>query len=223
MGSNPNWEHLMKPLTFAAPLLLASLLASTALAAGGTTSTPAAVATPAPKVTIIKPVKKKPAAVVTAPATTTVNKTTTTVAKKVAPVKPMAPALATITDDWAKTFGDLGPAYIAAVKLAKADKYPETIKAMQALKKPDDPRVNNWIGFALRKMGKVDEAMPYYDKALKAAPNFTPAHEYLGEAFIQMKDAAKAKEQLAQIEKLCGNKTCEEYKDLSEAIGKAKL
>jgi tetratricopeptide (TPR) repeat protein len=211
MGSSPNREFpLMTKLRPAVSALFAVLLTSTALAAGGTTATPAPA--PTPKVTIVKP--KAPAATVTAPI---VKKTTTAVAKKAAPV-----ALA-ITDDWAKTFGDLGPAYIAAVTLAKADKYEEAIKAMQALNKPDDPRVNNWIGYSLRKLGKVDEAMPYYDKALKAAPNFTPAHEYLGEAYIQMKDAAKAKEQLAQIEKLCGNKACEEYQDLSKALKLAKL
>jgi len=184
-------------------LVILSLAAAPAFAAGGTSSAP----TPAPaaQATIVKP--KKPPIVV----------------KAIAPVKTTIAVVAPIVDDWAKTFGDLGPAYIAAVKLAKANKYPETIKAMQALDKPDDPRVNNWIGYALRKLGKVDEAMPYYDKALKAAPNFTPAHEYLGEAYIQMKDGVKAKDQLAQIEKLCGNKTCEEYKDLSAAIVTAKL
>ncbi len=209
-------------------MLAAGLVTSTAIAAGGTTSTPA----PAPKVTIIKPAKqKKPVAIVTAPAKTApvvakapvVTKKVTTIAKKVAPVTPATPVVATITDAWATKFGDLGPAYISAVKLANAAKYDDAIKAFNALNKPDDPRVNNWIGFSLRKQGKVDAAMPYYDKALKAAPDFTPAHEYLGEAYLQMKDMTKAKEQLAQIEKLCGNKTCEEYKDLSAAMKTAKM
>lgn len=215
-------------LRSAAFLLVFGVTASSVLAAGGTSSpsTPA----PAPKVTIVKPPKtKKPAAIVIAPvkkpavAATVAKKPPVVAAKKVAPLKTTIASVAPIVDDWAKTFGDLGPAYISAVRLAKADKYPETIKAMTALNKPDDPRVNNWIGYSLRKMGKVDEAMPYYDKALKAAPNFTPAHEYLGEAYVQMKDAAKAKDQLAQIAKLCGNKTCEEYVDLSEAIKLAKM
>ncbi len=212
----------------AAFLLVFGVTASSVLAAGGTLSPPTPA--PAPKVTIVKPVKpKKPVAVVTVPvkkpsvAATVAKKPVTAVAKKIAPLKTTIAAVAPIVDDWAKTFGDLGPAYISAVRLAKLEKYDATIKAMTALNKPDDPRVNNWIGYSLRKMGKVDEAMPYYDKALKAAPKFTPAHEYLGEAYVQMKDAAKAKDQLAQIETLCGNKTCEEYMDLSEAIAKAKL
>jgi len=130
---------------------------------------------------------------------------------------------AAVSDTWATKFGDLGPAYAAAVGLAQSAKYDDAIKALNALNKPDDPRVLNWIGFSLRKSGKVDAALPYYDKALSKAPDFTPAHEYLGEAYLQMKDVAKAKDQLTQIEKLCGNQTCEEYKDLSDAIAKSAL
>jgi tetratricopeptide (TPR) repeat protein len=186
----------------AAAVLMAFLLAANAMAAGGTSITPAPAASAAatPNATIVK--KKL-------------------IAKKIVPVT--TPVAATITDDWAKKFGDLGPAYLAAVKLAQSAKYDDAIKAFNALNKPDDPRVLNWIGFSLRKMGNVEAALPYYDKALSKAPDFTPAHEYLGEAYLQMKDATKAKDQLAQIEKLCGNKSCEEYKDLSQSIAKAAL
>jgi len=191
-------------------LLASGLIATPASAAGGTTATvpvpPASVTSTTPKKPAIIVVKKKPA---------------TTVAKKVAPVA--VPAEPVLVDAWAAKFGDLGPAYISAVTLANAAKYDDAIKAFNALNKPDDPRVNNWIGFCLRKQDKVDAAMPYYDKALKAAPDFTPAHEYLGEAYLQMKDLAKAKDQLAMIEKLCRNTTCEEYKDLSAAMAKAAL
>ena len=190
----------MNKLLSVISIVAVGALASNALAAGGTSGSSSS----APAVTAAKPKPKLPP-------------------KATAMVKKVKPASTELTDDWAKTFGDLGPAYLGAVKLAKADKYDAAIKAMQALNKPDDPRVNNWIGYSLRKMGKVAEAMPYYDKALKAAPNFTPAHEYLGEAYVQMKDSAKAKDQLAQIEKLCGNKTCEEYMDLSKALTKAAL
>ena len=196
----------MTKLISAAALLVAGLMTSAAFAAGGTSTTTNTA--PSPSVTTAAP--KQPALVV-------IKKKPVTLAKKVAPVEVV------ITDAWAAKFGDLGPAYISAVKLANAAKYDDAIKAFNALGKPDDPRVNNWIGFSLRKQGKVDAAMPYYDKALKAAPDFTPAHEYLGEAYLQMKDLAKANDQLAMIQKLCGNQTCEEYKDLSAGIAKAKM
>ena len=176
-------------------LLIFGVMSTAAFAAGGTSTTTTTTQPATPKVILATP--KKPVAV----------------AKKVT----------TIVDLWAQRWGDLGPAYLAAVKLAQDAKYDAAITTFNALNKPDDPRVLNWIGFSLRKMGKVDEAMPYYEKALSKAPDFTPAHEYLGEAYVQMRNLDKAKDQLAQIEKLCGNKTCEEFKDLSEAISKVVL
>jgi len=185
----------------AAAILAIGLLTTAAFAAGGTSTS----SNPAPSATTSVP--KRPVVLL---------KKKTVVAKKVEQAS-------TTTDLWAAKFGDLGPAYLAAVNLAQSAKYEDAIKAFNGLNKPDDPRVLNWIGFSLRKMGKVDEAMPYYDKALSKAPDFTPAHEYLGEAYLQMKDVAKAKDQLALIEKLCANRACEEYKDLSEAIAKTVL
>ena len=53
------------------------------------------------------------------------------------------------------------------------------------------------IGFSLRKLGRIDEAMGYYQKVLAAHPERTNTRQYLGEAFLQMGEPAKAKEQLA--------------------------
>ena len=124
-------------------------------------------------------------------------------------------------DPWEVKWGKLPALYVDAVAMAKAGKYPEAISALTALNKMEDPRVLNWIGFSTRKSGDAIKALTFYDKALSIAPDFTPAHEYRGEAYIQLKDMAKAKEELAMIAKLCGNMTCEEYKDLNEDLGKA--
>lgn len=124
-------------------------------------------------------------------------------------------------DPWVAKWGDLGDPYKAAKTMAEDGKYAEAIAAMNALNKPEDPRVLNWLGFSHRKMGKVEEALAFYDKALTLAPEFTPAHEYRGEAYLQKKEIDKAKGELAEIEKLCGNQTCEEYVDLKASIDKA--
>ena len=121
-------------------------------------------------------------------------------------------------DPWAAKWGDLGEGYTAAKALIDQEKYAEGIAAMEALNKPEDPRVLNWLGFSHRKLGETDKAIELYTKALTIAPEFTPAREYLGEAYIQAKDLDKAKAELAEIEKLCGNQDCEEYKDLAEAL-----
>ena len=129
---------------------------------------------------------------------------------------------AAAADPWTAKWGDLGPDYAAAEKLVKEEKFAEAITALEALPKQDDPRVINYIAFSTRKMGDTAKAIELYNKALGIAPEFTLAREYLGEAYIQAKDMDKAKEQLGEIEKLCGNQDCEEYKDLAEDLKKAE-
>ena len=75
------------------------------------------------------------------------------------------------------------------------------------------------IGFSLRKLGRVDEAMGYYQKVLAAHPDRTNTRQYLGEAFLQKGEPAKAKEQLAEIAKRCGV-ACEDYQLLADEIAK---
>ena len=134
----------------------------------------------------------------------------------------LAAGSATPTDPWTEKWGDLGPDYTAAEALVKEEKFAEAITALEALPKQDDPRVINYIAFSTRKLGDTDKAIALYTKALTIAPEFTLAHEYLGEAYLQAKDLEKAKAELATIETLCGNQDCEEYKDLAEDIKKAE-
>jgi predicted Zn-dependent protease len=75
------------------------------------------------------------------------------------------------------------------------------------------------IGFSLRKLGRIDEAMGYYQKVLAAHPDRTNTRQYLGEAFLQKGEPAKAKEQLAEIAKRCGV-ACEDYQLLADEIAK---
>ena len=75
------------------------------------------------------------------------------------------------------------------------------------------------IGFSLRKLGRVDEAMEYYQKVLAAYPDRTTTRQYLGEAFLQIGDPGKAKDQLAEIGKRCGT-ACEDYQLLADEIAK---
>lgn len=127
-----------------------------------------------------------------------------------------------VVDPWTAKWGDLGPDYAAARALVEAGDYEKAIAALGALGKMEDPRVLNWLGFSSRKLGRTDEAVDFYQKALTIAPEFTPAHEYLGEAWLQEKDIAKAKEELKAIETLCGGTSCEEYEDLAKSIAAAE-
>lgn len=75
----------------------------------------------------------------------------------------------------------------------------------------------NWLGYANRKSGKLDAAFRNYDKALALDPGHKGAYEYQGEAYLMAKNLPKAEANLAALAKLC-NASCEEYKDLKEAI-----
>jgi tetratricopeptide (TPR) repeat protein len=80
---------------------------------------------------------------------------------------------------------------------------------------------HNWLGYAYRNAGDMKNAFAEYEEALRLDPGHKGAHEYLGEAYVIAKNLPKAQEHLAALEKLCG-RTCPEYKDLEEAIDKAK-
>jgi tetratricopeptide (TPR) repeat protein len=190
---------MLKPTMMA--FLALTLASGSALAAG---SEPAESAAPATTVTI-----PEVSSEVAAPATT-------------ATIPEASTEAVAASDPWSEKWGDLGPKYKAAVALVKKKRFTEAIKALKALKKPKDPRVLNYLGFSHRKIGKIDKALEYYFLALNIAPDFLPAREYLGEAFVQAKDLEKARAELAVIEKLCGNQTCEEYRDLAEDIQKAE-
>ena len=87
----------------------------------------------------------------------------------------------------------------------------------------EDPRnadVQNLLGYSYRKRSNPDltKAFEHYNEALKLNPRHKGAHEYIGEAYLMDKKPAEAQKHLAQLEVLCGNKTCEEYADLAKAI-----
>ena len=116
-----------------------------------------------------------------------------------------------------KQWGSLGPVYNLAVRFAKKGEYDHAIVLLKSLKRDDDPRVLNYLGFATRKSGKPKDAVPFYKKALSLAPDFVVAREYLGEAWLQLGQPEKANEQLAEIKKYCG-RPCLSSQNLSNAI-----
>jgi len=90
-----------------------------------------------------------------------------------------------------------------------------------AVSEPQNPDIQNWLGYAYRHQGKLDLAFQHYHAALKMDPTHRGAHEYIGETYLLAGNPAKAQEHLAALETICGT-NCEEYRDLAAAIGKAK-
>lgn len=110
--------------------------------------------------------------------------------------------------------------FYAGYWLARSGDYKLALHYLNQAEKKDDPRFLTYIGYATRKLGRTDEAMGYYARALEANPDYTIARAYLGEAYLKRGERAKAAEQLTEIEQRCG-KGCEEWKELAAAMAKA--
>ncbi len=85
---------------------------------------------------------------------------------------------------------------------------------------PRNADAHNLLAYSLRKQVKPDlpGAFEHYKTALRLDPQHRGAHEYIGEAYLMDKQPLEAQKHLAALEKICGNKTCEEYEDLAKAI-----
>jgi Flp pilus assembly protein TadD len=82
---------------------------------------------------------------------------------------------------------------------------------------PKNADAYNYLGYSHRKLGNRDQALSYYNHALYLDANHRGALEYLGELYLDMKDLAKAEEQLARLSKVCGPR-CAEYRELQEQV-----
>lgn len=107
--------------------------------------------------------------------------------------------------------------YGAAQALAYAGRYDEVLSVLDLVENAQTPRMLTYRGFATRKLGDVEAALPYYRAALALDPGYTLAREYMGEAFLQIGRVDLAREQLSKIEQICGT-VCEEYKTLAVQI-----
>src|SRR4029450_939948 len=86
-----------------------------------------------------------------------------------------------------------------------------------ALRDPRNADIQNYIGYAYRRLRQMGPAIGHYQQALMLNPRHRSAHEHLGEAHLVLGDPATAEQHLAHLEDICliG---CEEYDDLKRAI-----
>jgi tetratricopeptide (TPR) repeat protein len=107
--------------------------------------------------------------------------------------------------------------YNAGYWMAREGKYAEALSVFRMAANQDDPRILTGLGFATRKLGNVDAAFSYYERALARDPNLVLTRAYLGEAFISKGDLVSAEGQLGEIARRCGT-ACEAYAQLSAHI-----
>ena len=104
-----------------------------------------------------------------------------------------------------------------AYRLARDGRYEEALALLDTLKQPNTAKALNYRGYATRKLGRTDEGIGYYLQSVELDPQYAQVREYLGEAYVIKGRVDLAQEQLQHIQKICGT-TCEEYRDLAEAI-----
>ncbi len=80
----------------------------------------------------------------------------------------------------------------------------------------------NLMGYAHHKLGQVDQALGFYQKALSLNAEHRGALEYLGELYLQTGRPKQAKEMLKRLDGACFF-GCEEYDDLKKAFQVAKV
>jgi Flp pilus assembly protein TadD len=82
---------------------------------------------------------------------------------------------------------------------------------------PDNPDLQNMLGFSYRNLKQFDLAFKHYERAIELDPRHRGAHEYIGEAYLMMGDMAGAQRHLAALKEIC-LLPCEELTDLERAI-----
>ena len=113
--------------------------------------------------------------------------------------------------------------YYAAMKLIKKKSYSSAIENLLKAEKYNkkDADIYNYLGFSHRKIGDLEKAALYYNKALTISPNHQGALEYQGEMFLTLGQLPKAEANLKKLGKLCFL-GCKEEKMLKESILKFK-
>jgi tetratricopeptide (TPR) repeat protein len=107
--------------------------------------------------------------------------------------------------------------YELARQYAYAGQYDEALDMLKRAENQNDPRILNYYGYTNRKLGNVDVAMSYYQRAIAIDGNYLLARSYMGQGMIKQGDLEGARAQLVEIRDR-GGKDTYAYKALYEAL-----
>lgn len=110
------------------------------------------------------------------------------------------------------------PNFQSAKALILSGQYEAGIAAMKAIGYDDHPDVASMIGVANAKLGRLNEAHNWFQRALAADPNHLPTLFSSGALYVMRGEADKARAELARIGMICGSNTCQEYQQLEQLI-----
>ena len=145
---------------------------------------------------------------------------------------------ALVTPVWASGGGGTGPSsaarleriapivdadFTAGQAAVKQKSWREAIAFVENVVKRDEKNADAWnlLGYAYRNLGEMEKSFANYERALTINPQHRDAHEYIGEAYLQVGNLAKAEEHLRALDKICWL-PCEQYTELKEKVEEYK-
>jgi Flp pilus assembly protein TadD len=113
------------------------------------------------------------------------------------------------------------PDYVTGRKALDAKNWTAAIKSFSSAadRNLSNADIQNYLGYAYRKSGKLDLAFKHYHRALGLNPRHRGVHEYIGEAYLIKGDVKSAQKHLAALREIC-SLPCEELTDLEREIAK---
>ena len=109
--------------------------------------------------------------------------------------------------------------YERAVELIEAEDYEAGLRILEKVnrKEPGNADVLNMLGYAHRKLERMETALGFYQEALAIEPRHLGANEYLGELYLLTGKLDLAEGRLVELVAACPT-GCEEREELAEAI-----
>jgi tetratricopeptide (TPR) repeat protein len=130
---------------------------------------------------------------------------------------PICTTMSSLNDstDWAALDSD----FAAGKRALVAGEWTAAIGALKlaALRDPNNADIQNYIGYAYRRLLQLEPAFAHYRQALAFNPRHRGAHEHMGQAYLATGNLTQAEAHLAALERICLIQ-CEEYGDLQRAI-----
>ena len=116
-------------------------------------------------------------------------------------------------------WAELDPDFATGKQALAANDWNGAITALSsaALRDTRNADIQNYLGYAYRRLRQLDPALRHFQQALTLNPRHRSAHEHLGEAYLALGNITKAEEHVAALERICLI-PCEEYDDLKRAI-----
>ena len=111
------------------------------------------------------------------------------------------------------------PDYAAGKQALEKKDWQEAARRFQraATNDPDNPDLQNYLGYSYRNLKRFDLAFRFYKRAIELDARHRGAHEYIGETYLLTGDLRNAEKHLAALREIC-LLSCDELVDLEKAV-----